>query len=64
MVKIFDLVSEKYWVTSEDGELFLYNNEEEAREILRKEGYKEEYINTGIEFHLHTPIDKTGYELL
>ena len=62
MIKIFDLVTEKYW-RNEEGDLFVYSDEEQAKEAMRKEGYKEEYIETGVEYHPHTPIDKTGYDL-
>jgi len=62
MIKIWDLITEKYW-RDEDGQLYLYKDENEAIEILSEEGYKKEYIETGIEFHPHGIIDKTGYDL-
>lgn len=62
MVKIWDVVTEKYW-RDEDGQLYLYDNEDEAKEVMREEGYKEVYIETGVEFHPHIVIDKTGYDL-
>jgi hypothetical protein len=62
MVKIWDVVKEEYWV-GEEGELLTFENETSARNMMYTEGYKLEYVETGVEFHLHTPIDKSGYDL-
>lgn len=62
MIKIWDVVTEKYW-RDDEGELYLYDDEDHAKKEMRDEGYKEAYIETGVEFHLHGAIDKTGYDL-
>lgn len=61
MVKIWDCVEEKYW-DGEDGDL-VFENEIAAKNMMYTEGYKIEYMETGVEFHPYTPIDKSGYDL-
>jgi hypothetical protein len=61
MIKIWDLVKEEYW-QGEDCEDLVFDNETAARNMMYTEGYKLEYVETGIEFHPFTPIDKSGYE--
>lgn len=61
MVKIWDVVQEKYW-EDEDGEHLIFADEIAAKNMMFTEGYKREYMETGVEFHEHTPIDKSGYD--
>lgn len=62
-VKIWNLVEERYEL-NEDGELALFQTEEAAKQALREEGYKEEYIDNAVEYHPHYKIDTDGYEFL
>jgi hypothetical protein len=62
MVKLWDVITETYW-TDDDGKLYLYNSEEEAKQVLREEGYKESFIQTAVEYVPHGIIDKSGYDL-
>lgn len=52
-----------YW-RDEDGEIILYNNIEHAKDAMRLEGYKESFIESGVEYHEHVEIDKSGYDLV
>lgn len=63
MVKIWDVVKEQYW-QDDDGEDLTFDSETAARNMMFTEGYKREYMETGVEFHPFTPIDQSGYELL
>jgi hypothetical protein len=56
MIKIWDVVKEEYWL-DEDGEPFLYDNETAARNALFTEGYKQEYAETGVEYHPHVIVE-------
>lgn len=62
MVKIWDVIEERYW-DNEDGEALTFENEIAAKNMMYTEGYKQEYMETGVEFHPHTTIDKSGYDL-
>lgn len=61
MVKIWDVIEGKYW-DNDDGDL-IFENEIAAKNMMYTEGYKQEYMETGVEFHPYTPIDKSGYDL-
>jgi hypothetical protein len=62
MVNVWDVVKEEYW-QNDDGEDLTFANEVAAKNMMYTEGYKQEYMETGVEFHPFTPIDKTGYDL-
>lgn len=61
--KIWDVIDEKYLTDQDEGELILYPTEEECKEMLRKEGWKESVIENGFEYHPHYILDTDGYEL-
>lgn len=62
MIKIWDKIKEQYW-QDEDGNDLIFKDEVNAKNMMYVEGYKKEYMETGVEFHPYTPIDKTGYDL-
>lgn len=62
MVKIWDIIDQKYW-DNDDGEDLIFLDETAAKNMMYTEGYKREYVETAVEFHPYTPIDKTGYDL-
>lgn len=63
MIKIWDVIEQDYCHDENTGELILYNSEEECKEMLRKEGWKESVIENGFEYHQHLILDESGYEL-
>lgn len=61
-VKIWGVVEERYWV-NEDGDVAWWKSEYDARRACKEEGFKDEYIDYGIEFHPYYNLDTTGYDL-
>lgn len=63
MIKIWSVVDEEYLHDEQDGLLILYPTEGECKEMLRKEGFREDVIELAYEYHPHYAIDEDGYEL-
>lgn len=56
MIKIWDIADEKFWRNSE-GEILLYENEIAAKNAMFTDGYKKEFVDTGVEFVDHVIIE-------
>lgn len=58
---IWEKATRKYW-RNDDGEYLTYDDIDHAKSEMRKEGFTEDFMVNGVEYHDHLIIDKSGYD--